>query len=235
MASLEMSLPILGASGWFEEDPAIPGLAGAVDLSFGKPCLDFLEPMQRRRLSPLARGVFHCAGRTGPGGDFRIVFASRHGEAERTLTVLQDIAAGAEVSPILFSISVHNAVPGLFSILGGNKAPVSALAAGAESLGYGLLEAFTAWKSDPSSPVLFLFGEDRVPDTWAPCTQPQVPHALAFLVGEGGRELRMTWDPAGRRPEPEGIQSFRFLASLGNGAPRAPWAGPTASWDWRLA
>jgi len=44
-----------------------------------------------------------------------MVFASRHGEADRTLAILQDLAAGAEVSPTLFSMSVHNSVPGLWS------------------------------------------------------------------------------------------------------------------------
>jgi len=130
MTTSVLTLPILGASSWFEADPGFPEPPGLPDRVVGKPSLDFLEPIQRRRLSSLARGVFHCTGRIGPPGDVPLVFASRHGEAERTLAILGDLAAGAEVSPLLFSMSVHNAVPGLLSILRGNRAPATALAPG---------------------------------------------------------------------------------------------------------
>lgn len=206
---------------------------GFLDLSVGKPVLDFVDPAQRRRLSPMARGVLHCAGRLAPPGDLRVVFASRHGEAERTLALLRDLAAGVDVSPTLFSMSVHNAVPGLLSILRGNRAPSTAVAAGSETFGYGLLAAAAAWKADPESQVLYLFGEDRLPELWGPYAPQETPHAIALLIGAGGRDLALGWDPAGRGPEPDRTQSMHFLAALAG--PRAGWTGPTGSWDWRLA
>jgi hypothetical protein len=230
MQAHAMTLPVLAASAWFEEPPDLPAPLGNVEFAYGKPVLDFLEPAQRRRLSRLARGVFHCAGQVGPPGDARVVFASRHGEAERTLSILEDLAAGAEVSPLLFSMSVHNAVPGLLSILRGNRAPSTALAAGSETFGYGLMEACALWRGDPSKPVLFLYGEDRLPELWAPFVPAEVPHALAMLIGEGGRELTLTWDPSGRGPEPALTQTLHFL-----GGGRGPWSGPSGSWDWHLA
>ncbi len=236
MTTCEFTLPVLEAACWFEEDPGIQGLApgGFPALATGRPALAFVEAIQRRRLSRLARGVFHCAEQVAPPGDVRVVFASRHGESERTLSILRDLAAGTDVSPTLFSMSVHNAVPGLLSILRGNHAGGTALAAGAESLGYGLLAALAALRADPAAPVLLLFGEDRLPELWAPFAPEEVPHALALLLGAGGRELGMTWDPEGRGPEPAEVQSRHFLAALAGGGPGV-WAGPTAAWDWRLA
>jgi len=231
MTSTTFTLPVLGATAWFEQDPG--GLeTGFLDLACGRPCLDEVEPLQRRRLSPLARGVLHCAGRLGGKGDLRMVFASRHGESARTLGLLRDLAAGTELSPALFAMSVHNAVPGLLTILRGNHAACTAISAGPESFGYGLLEACAAWKADPGTPLLLIYGEEPLPDLWTPFVPQETAHAVGVLLGEGGRSLTLGWDPEGCSSGAGG-QSRAFLEALGTGA--AAWAGPTARWEWSLA
>lgn len=230
----EWTLPLMAAAGWFEEDPALPA-AASIDLAVGRPVLDAVDPLQRRRLSRLARGVLHCALRVAPPGDLRMVFASRHGESDRTLAILRDLAAEVEISPAAFSMSVHNAVPGLLSILAGNHASISAVAAGSESFGYGLMAAFAAWKAGPDRPMLFLYGEDRLPELWAPHTPAVAPHALALLLGAGGRDLAMTWDPSIRSEEPGNLQSLHFFERLAGLPCPSAWTGPTGAWDWRLA
>jgi hypothetical protein len=161
-----------------------------------------------------------------------VVFASRHGEAERTLAILGDLAAEAEVSPTLFSMSVHNSMPGLWSILNGDRAPFSAVAAGPASFAWGLADAFAAFQADPSGPVLFVYGDDRLPDPWADPTPRGLLHAVALLVGTpAGRWLEMAWDPA-PEPEPALPQSLQCLRALRAGA--ASWAGPGGAWRWRL-
>ena len=49
--------------------------------------------------------------------DLPLVFISRHGETPRTLDILSDLASEQPLSPTQFSLSVHNAVIGLWSIL----------------------------------------------------------------------------------------------------------------------
>lgn len=230
----EWTLPLLAAAGWFEEDPPIPRAQG-IDLAVGRPALDTVDPIQRRRLSRLARGALHCALRVAPPGDLRLVYASRHGESDRTIGLLRDLASGVDVSPAAFSMSVHNAVPGLLSILAGNRAPISAVAAGSESFGYGLLAAAAAWKADPAQQVLFLYGEDRLPELWAPFVPEVPPHALALLLGAGGRDLVLAWDPERRGSEPGNLQSLHFFGRLAQVSGLGPWTGPTGAWDWRLA
>jgi hypothetical protein len=235
-----LEFPLLRAAAWFGAEPPeelrAQGPDGFLDLTWGPPELGFVEPLQRRRLSRLARACFHCAGRVSPPGDVRMVFASRHGEAGRTLAILRDLAAGNEVSPTQFSMSVHNAVAGLWSILRGDRASVCAVAAGPESFGWGLVEALAEYRADPGSPVLYVYGEDLLPEPWAGPVPAGLLHAAALLVGEpAGRRLGLTLAPGGTGQdgaEPEGLQSLHCLASLGR--PQAPWAGPGGSWDWHL-
>jgi hypothetical protein len=227
MTSPPLDIPLLRAAAWFGEDPGdpllVPGADNWLDLAFGEPDVAFVERLQRRRLSPLARGCFHCARRAAPPGEARMVFASRHGEADRTLAILQDLAAGAEVSPTLFSMSVHNSVPGLWSILNGNRAPFSAVAAGPASFGWGLAEAMAVWAADPSGPVLFVYGDDRLPDPWAGPTPRGQLHAVALLLGEpAARRLAMTPRPGTEEPAvPQSLQCLRALRS-------------GAGWRWQL-
>lgn len=236
MASAPLDIPLLRAAAWFAEEPGDPLLAagtdGLLDLAWGEADVAFVDRMQRRRLSPLARACFHCARRTGPPEGTRMVFASRHGEADRTLAILRDLAAGAETSPTLFSTSVHNAVPGLWSILNGERAPFSAVAAGPASFGWGLVEAMVTWAADPSGPVLYVYGDDRLPDPWAGPTPRGLLHAVALLLGEPARRrLAMVREP-GTAPEPGLPQSLPCLRAL-CGAPGS-WPGPDGAWHWRL-
>ena len=73
--------------------------------------------MLQRRLSPLAKAVFHSADKcTVTGEQIPTVFSSSHGEICKSLEMLKAIQAGDEVSPAAFSLSVHNAIAG-FSLL----------------------------------------------------------------------------------------------------------------------
>ena len=49
--------------------------------------------------------------------DLPIVFSSRHGDLPKTSTLLADLADKNALSPTAFGLSVHNAIPSLFSIL----------------------------------------------------------------------------------------------------------------------
>jgi len=220
-------IPRLRACAWFEADPGIPGLTpgsgGHLEVAFGELDLGFVEPMLRRRLSRLARGVFHCAERLSPPGDVRVVYASRHGEADRTLGILRELAADREVSPALFSMSVHNAVVGLWSILKGNRAPATALAAGPETFGWGLVEAAGTLAAEPGAPVLYLYADDRLPEPWADGPGGPGLHALGLLLG-GPEGARLSFEPRAGA-EGSGLQAHQFLAA---------WrAGQVAKDGWR--
>jgi hypothetical protein len=122
------------------------------------PDISFVPPLQRRRMSPVQRIAFDLAKRAS--GDepppFVIHFSSRDGEWSHYHKLAETYNADGTVSPGRFSSSVFNASPGLYSILLGNQASYSALAADGETLESGLLDALL----DDSGPRLWLYADE---------------------------------------------------------------------------
>jgi len=193
--------------------------------------LDFVEPLLRRRLSPLARmslKVAHDCVRDL--ASVRMVYASRHGELNRTTEMLQDLAAGEPVSPASFSTSVLNASAGLFSIARQDRAPSTAVSAGEESFGFGLLEACLQLADRPQDPVLLVFADEPIPDIYGEA-DADCAHAIGLLLGAGA-QTSIAWSCAehdgAASAEP---QSRAFLPVLRDGA-SASWRGDRRSWTW---
>jgi hypothetical protein len=150
--------------------------------------LDFIPGSLRRRCSPFSRAslaVAYAAAR-GDGErpiDMPTVFASAHGESEITEQLLGEIARRELLSPMGFSLSVHNAASGIFSIATGNKAPASAIAANEHSFMMGLCEAAMILTEQGHDRVLFVSSDDLVPAVFlGERGDSGEPHALALLI-----------------------------------------------------
>lgn len=128
-----------------------------------KPDVSFIPPMERRRLTGVERAALSVAWRVRPEREMPVVFASRWGEIGVTVKLMTQFHAEMEMSPAGFSASVHNAAPGAFSLLTGNHAPYTAIAARERSLEAGLLEALAL-----GGAALFVFAEEATPDFYAP-------------------------------------------------------------------
>jgi hypothetical protein len=173
--------------------------------------------------------MLHAACRVTEGtGPLRAVFASRHGDPGRALPMLADMAQGLEISPTQFSMNVHNAAAGIWSIATQDRSPITALAAGPETFGLGLLEAFAQHRATGEA-VLFVYGDDRLPELMAPYETDATPlHAVAFLVsGPAPLHLRIQRHPGGGKAAPRAPS----LQALGAGAGTL-WGGQTATWHW---
>ena len=111
------------------------------------------------------------------------VFASAHGESEVTEQLLREIAQETALSPMGFSLSVHNAASGVFSIATGNKAPASAIAANEDTFIMGLCEAALMLSQQGHERILYVCSDDRVPDVFMAAPEVErMPHALALLM-----------------------------------------------------
>jgi hypothetical protein len=145
--------------------------------------ISFIEPIVRRRLSSLSRSalkVAHdCVAERDP---VRVVFASRHGELRRTTDILRAISTGEPVSPTAFSLSVLNAMTGIFGIARGDRSPASAISAGAQTLGFALLEAHAQFEADPSSPVLLVYADEPADAAYGTIEDEVQGGALAILL-----------------------------------------------------
>ncbi|KIQ82078.1 beta-ketoacyl synthase chain length factor [Aeromonas sp. L_1B5_3] len=113
------------------------------------------------------------------------VFASRHGELDRSIGLLTALAQARSLSPTDFSQSVHNTAAGLTSIQGKQPIPMSSLAAGSGTFAAALQEAI-GMLADGMERVLVVAFEGTLPafsQPWLGDEPP--PHAVALLLSRG--------------------------------------------------
>ncbi|WP_243302455.1 beta-ketoacyl synthase chain length factor [Geothrix oryzisoli] len=227
-------IPLLRASVWSQEGGR-EASTSFLDRASGPPDVAFLDPLIRRRLSPLGRAMLHCAQRAaGDQGPLPSVFSSRHGEAGRSLPVLEDLAQGLPPSPTQFSMNVHNASAGIWSIARRDPSPSLSLAAGLESFAWGLVEAQAIHAAAPETPVLLVHGDAPLPPLWASFDANPLPlHALALLIGLPAiHHLILTWSPEARPAVADG--PWEGPCALDFEAPGGPWATADGTWAWRV-
>lgn len=96
-----------------------------------------------------------------------IVFASRYGDIERSLRILEEISQNEVLSPMNFSLSVHNAVPGVLSIAWNLTQMQSVISASENTFAMGLTEAFSLLKSFPQKSVLLVYVDLPLPSIFS--------------------------------------------------------------------
>jgi hypothetical protein len=136
-------------------------------LSAGAPDVKFLPAMLRRRCDPVSRMMLHVAEAGCPEAlraEVTSVFASRHGSFGAMMGMLQKLAKDAPLSPAKFSHSVHNTQAGLFSIWAGNRQASTCVAAREATFCHGFLESISMLHREPGRPVLFVIGDEPVPE-----------------------------------------------------------------------
>ena len=228
-------IPLMRAVAWSQEPLSSLSDEGWLEVASGAPDTGAVEPLLRRRLSALGKGMIHCATRASADhGPLRSVFASRHGEPARALPMLEDLAAGQDISPTQFSMNVHNAMAGIWSIARQDRSAATAVGAGPETFGWGLLEAFGLHQAD-GEPVLFVFGDDVLPEAFASLGAEQTPlHAAGLLIGApASLWLVVRRDPFAEASEPSLPQSLHALRAL-SGAETGFWSGPRGAWTFFL-
>jgi hypothetical protein len=121
---------------------------------------DSVPKMFQRRLSPLAKSVFNSADKCIVTGEqIPIVFSSANGEICKSLEMLNAIQAGEEVSPTAFSLSVHNAIAGLFSIVYSNQQEITVIAPGQEGIAPAFIEGLGILQEGADAVLLVLYDE----------------------------------------------------------------------------
>lgn len=190
----------------------------------------------RRRISPLGQAALQAGWRLAGASDARIVCASRHGEFGRTLSILRSVLAADVVSPADFTLSVHHALAGLLSIAQGNRRGHTAISAGSESFGFGLLEALSCLVERPEEPILLIYYDEALPapfDGFDRFAGGALAMALLLTASAPGARFSLCADPrtlpgaASMRPD------LGFLRVLLAGHDGAAIEGERMSWQWR--
>lgn len=146
------------------------------------PDVSYLPSLLRRRLDRCGRMALATAWPCSEGLEsVHSVFASRHGALERTVELLHALGRAEALSPTSFSLSVHNSTAGLFSIARTDRGAATAMAAGEDSLGMGLLEGANLIAAGASH-VLVCYADDRVPPPYAGVVRDSVHHPFAVSL-----------------------------------------------------
>ncbi len=150
------------------------------------PALRQMPAALRRHAGPIGRLACDVAYRALDGAvDVPLIFCSRYGEAARSVELLTQLAHDEVLSPTSFSLSVHNAAAGLFSIARRDSANSVAIAAGEASAALGVIEACG----------LLAEGAPRVAVVAVDWVLPEIYHAF-----EERERVPYAWAALMRRP-----------------------------------
>lgn len=149
----------------------------------GEAAVSVMPPMLRRRAGSMGKMALEAAYRCLDGKiGVPAVFCSRHGECVRSVEMLADLAQGQPLSPTSFSLSVHNAAAGLFSIARQDQASHAAVAASHSGVEHGVIEA-CGLLADGAAEVLLVVYDGLLPeifDEYQDCNEQ--PFAWAWLM-----------------------------------------------------
>lgn len=223
-----------------------PGLASADDWAIwardpcdpsgsdAQPDVSFLPSMQRRRLSRLARMVFAVAAPLAAGQPaMPLVYASRHGETARTFAILNDLASDEPLSPTQFSLSVHNAIIGLWSIQQNDPSEMTALAAEGDGLEHAVLEA-SLLLGEGAPAVLVVIAEDQTPAVYAPwISDVSFPYAVALLLKPGSTWQLSLEAADGHEALTQRPHAIELIGALLNEQPTFQHRWGRRRWNWQ--
>ncbi len=205
------------------------------------PEVSHLPSRSRRRLSQLTRMVLDVGHRlcaANPIDD--VVFASRHGELNRQLEITDGILQAGEVSPSSFGYSVFNTPVALLSLHEGLKGRTRALYDGGGSLVLGLVQAVISLGRSSSGRVLFLYGDERIPETYMPVQKDLQPPAALGLVLRLGNEkdasgiARLSVDSySGDAETGVGNEQAELAQWMENGKNELEWFAPGSKLSFR--
>ncbi|GGP26728.1 beta-ketoacyl synthase chain length factor [Silvimonas amylolytica] len=180
-------------------DGAEPGVAG-------------MPPMLRRRAQRLGRMALEVLYQSEADHAASIVFASRFGEIQQSTGLLRELARSHAVSPQAFSMSVHNAVAGLYTIARKDAARVMALAAGTQTAQAGLFEA-AMQVADGAPRVRLVFCDEPLPALYRPFAEPETPPFAIMLTLVPGDDYVLSWQEAEAARDANAQDVLRFVLS----------------------
>ncbi len=196
------------------------------------PPLAEVPAMQRRRVEKMGRLAFQVAQwvqRDARG--LPLVFASRHGDAPRSVDLLTALAKKEPLSPASFALSVHNAIGGQYSIIRQDVSNVIAVANGLLTPEAGLIEALTI------APESLLVVYDASPH---PLHAPYYPegandYAYAWHVKRGGPLSLHSGEGSGVKADVVLPHALRILHFFVSGAAGYDVTDGQTSWRWSRA
>jgi hypothetical protein len=197
-----------------------------------------MPAMARRRLDPMGRTAVQVAWWCQQADlGMPVVFASRYGDATRSLEMLAELARGEAVSPTAFGLSVHNAIGAMYSIARADCANYVSVAGGAASAAAAVVEA-AALLADGAPEAMVVCYDAPLPGAYAEFEdEPTAAYAWAWRIARPAANephIGLTASPAAGATTaptlPFGLDVLRFALSAD---PTLARAADATLWTWR--
>lgn len=209
-----------------------------ISIPLGKVPLESIPAILRRRFNILGKCAMKAAMPLVDGIEaIPSIFASRHGDTILSLSLLEGIGRGEPMSPTSFSLAVHNAVSGLFSIARKDISEVTAIAA-MEGL---VLQTFfeALGQLQTADKVLCIIYDIPLPEFYqAHRAEPEEPFPYAIAMILGNREgVSYRLEQVGQsarinlaQPHPLDIDPLRLLRLLVGISEEVEFSQHESSW-----
>ena len=182
-----------------------------------EPPLTAMPSMLRRRANMPGKMALEVAYQVlGADHHTQTLFCSRHGECARAIELLTDLHQRMPLSPTAFSLSVHNAPGGLFSIARRDHTNQLALAAGESTIENAVIEACSLL-ADGETSVLLVAYDATPPSIFSDFQEvDEQPYAWAWLIERPTTDIiSLSWSAAEsdttEQSESAGLQILRFF------------------------
>jgi hypothetical protein len=202
------------------------------------PELPHVAPQMRRRIERLGRMAFHAAAGTPPNGfpaeKSPLIFASRHGDAARSVKLLSDLAAQLPLSPASFALSVHNGAGAQYAIAQKDKANLLAISNGYFTTESAIVEAVALLADGALEVRVVVYDESPTEFHRSYIEEPAADFAFCAVLENGTQfsiaptELQL--NALTPSPLPHALKCLQFL--VGTESQMINQQGKTA-WEWR--
>lgn len=177
------------------------------------PDLAWMPAALRRRVSPLGRAALNVLAACQPATPCPAVFVSRYGDLEAVAGLLAQLHQEGGVSPMGFSLAVHNAAMGIYSIAREDRTTTTSLAVNQDLAEAACCEAL-GWLAAGEPEVLVVCCADPVPAPYQ-ATAGAEPFRYAWAcrlraVHSGGISLGLSEEG----PAPDELIEFPSLRAL---------------------
>ena len=188
------------------------------------PALTEMPAMQRRRLERVGRIALQTAYwcQSAETADIPLVFASRHGDIQRTYEMLEALGRKEALSPTHFGLSIHNAVVAQYSIARQLKHNYLAVAAGQSTAEAAIIEAL-GLLGDGAGEVMVVMYDGLLPGPYQLFgDESSAEYAWAWRVKKAGAvDSSFSLDILGSEQAgsgidsalPHGLEVMRFMLS----------------------
>ena len=205
------------------------------DLPEIKPAVAFLPALLRRRLDLLSRLMFQAAYPLADDlGDYPVVFVSHDCEINRSFEMYFSLLKDAMVSPNSFSLSVHNAAAGQWSLVRQFMGETVALAARRDGFECGVMES-VSMLNDGYERVLLIVADNPLSAEFSVTPYIRAPFAYAWAgILEKGDDYSLSFEPAQNIDDGIYWGALNFIRAEKQGKKSFENKYLSGNWQWQI-